>query len=73
MEEHPEMSLAIITPVKQGRLGKCDISNHNKRTIYNVHCFLKYISEQHEHFSNINVHKTKDITVKVCGVHRSTV
>jgi hypothetical protein len=54
MEDQPEMSLAVTTPT--GRLGKFAIRSQNKSTISNVYKFLKYISEQPEHFSNINVH-----------------
>jgi hypothetical protein len=73
MEDQPEGSSAVTTPVKLGRLGKSDIRIQNKRTIYNVYKFFEDISEQPEHFSNINVHKTQEITVKPCGVHCSTV
>jgi hypothetical protein len=74
MEDQPDRSSSVTTPVKLGRLGKSDIRSQNKRTIYNVYKFFKDISEQPEHFSNnINVHKTQYITAKACGVHRSTV
>jgi hypothetical protein len=73
MEDHPDRSSAVTMPVKLGRLGKSDNRSQNKRTIYNVDKFFKDISEQPEHFSNINVHKTQEITVKTCGVHHSTV
>jgi hypothetical protein len=73
MEDQPDRSSAVTTPVKLGRLGKSDIRSQNKRTIYNVYKFFKDISEEPEHFSNINVHKTQEITAKACGVHRSTV
>jgi hypothetical protein len=56
MEDQPEMSLAVTTPVKLGRLEKSAIKSQNKRTIYNVCRFFKDTSEQHDHFSNINVH-----------------
>jgi hypothetical protein len=72
MEDQPDRSSAVTMPVKLGRLGKFDIRSQNKRTIYNVDKFFKEISEQPEHFSNINVHKTQEITVKACGVHHST-
>jgi hypothetical protein len=73
MEDQPDRSSAVTTTVRLGRLGKSDIRSQNKRTIYNVYKFFKDISEQPEHFGNINVHKTQEITVKACGVHRSTV
>jgi hypothetical protein len=38
-----------------------------------VYKLFKDISEQPEHFSNTNVHKTQEITAKACGVHRNTV
>jgi hypothetical protein len=56
MEDQPEMSSAVTTPVKLDRLRKSAIRSHNKRTIYNVYTFFKDISEQPEHFSNVNVH-----------------
>jgi hypothetical protein len=56
MEDQPETSSAVITPVKLERLRKSEIRSQNKRNIYNVYKFSKDISEQHEHFSNINVH-----------------
>jgi hypothetical protein len=73
MEDQPDKSSAVTAPVKVGRLGKSDIRSQNKRAIYNVYKFFKDISEQPEHFSNINFHKTQEITAKACGVHRSTV
>jgi hypothetical protein len=73
MEDQPDRSSAVTTPVKLGRLEKSDIRSQNKRTIYNVYKFSKDISEQPEHLSNINVHKTQEITAIVCGVHRRTV
>jgi hypothetical protein len=73
MEDQPDRSSAVKTPVKLGRLGKSDIRSQNKRTIYNVYKFFKGISEQPEQFGNINIHKTQEITVKACGVHHSTV
>jgi transposase len=72
MEDQPDRSSAVTTPVKVGRLGISDIRSQNKRTVYNVYKFFKDISEQPEHFSNINVHKTQEIAAKTCGVHRST-
>jgi hypothetical protein len=68
MEGQPDRSAAVTTPVRLGRLGNSDIRSQNKRTIYNVYKFFKDISEQPEHFSNINVHKTQEITVKACGI-----
>jgi hypothetical protein len=56
MEDQPEMSLAVTTPVNLDRLGKSAIRSQNKRTIYYVYKFFKDISEQSEHFSDINVH-----------------
>jgi hypothetical protein len=56
MEDQPEMSSAVIRPVKLGRLGKFAIRSQNKRIIYNVYKLFKDISEQPEHFSNIKVH-----------------
>jgi hypothetical protein len=73
MEDQPDRSSAVTTPVKLGGLGKSAFRSQNKRTIYNVYKFFKDIFEQPEHFSNINVHKTQEITVKACGVHHSTV
>jgi hypothetical protein len=73
MEDQPDRSSAVTTPVKLGRLGKSDIRSQNKRTIYNAYKFFKAICEQPEHFSNINVHKTQEITAKAYGVHHSTV
>jgi hypothetical protein len=55
-EDQPEKSSAVTTPVKLDRLRKSAVRSQNKRTIYNVCKFFKYISEQPEHFSNINVH-----------------
>jgi hypothetical protein len=43
MEDQPEGSSAVTTPVKLGRLGKSDIRSQNKRSIYKV---FKAISEQ---------------------------
>jgi hypothetical protein len=48
MEDQPDRSSAVTTPVKLGRLGKSDIRSQNKRTIYNVYKFFKNISEQPE-------------------------
>jgi hypothetical protein len=59
--------------MKLGRFGKSDITSQNKRTIYNVYKFFRVFSEQPEHFSNINIHRTQEITVKACEVHCSTV
>jgi ribosomal protein L34 len=73
MEDQPDRSSAVTMPVKVDRLRKSDIRSQNKRTIYNVYKFFKDISEQPEPFSNINVHKTQEITARACGVHRSTV
>jgi hypothetical protein len=73
MEDQPEMSSAVTTLVKLGRLGKSDIIRQNKRTICHVHKFFKDIFEQPEHFSNINVHETQEITAKACNVHHSMV
>jgi hypothetical protein len=73
MEDQADRSSAVTTPVKLDRSRKSDIRSQNKRTIYNVYKFFKDISEQPEHFSNINVHKTEEITMKACGVHCSTV
>jgi hypothetical protein len=73
MEDQPDKSSTVTTPVKVGRLGISDIRSQNKRTIYNVYEFFKDSSEEPEHFSNINFHKTQEITAKACGVHRSTV
>jgi hypothetical protein len=73
MGDQAEMSSAITTPVKLGRLGNSDFRHQNKKTIYNVCKFFKDISQQPEYFSNINVHKTQKITGKVCDVHHSTV
>jgi hypothetical protein len=73
MEDQLDRSSAVTMPVKVGRLGKSDIRSQNKRTIYNVYKFFKDISEEPEHFSNINFHKTQEITAKACGVHCSTV
>jgi hypothetical protein len=52
----PETSSAVTTPVKLDRLRKPAIRSQHKRTIYNVYKFFKDISEQPEHFSNMNVH-----------------
>jgi hypothetical protein len=49
------MSSAVTTPVKLERLGISAFRSEN-RIIYNVSKFFKDISEQTEHFSNINVH-----------------
>jgi hypothetical protein len=73
MEDQSDRSSAVTMPIKLGRLGKSDIRSQNKRTIYNVCKFFKDIFEQPEHFSNTNVHKSQEITVKACGVHSSTV
>jgi hypothetical protein len=73
MEDQPETPSTVTAPDNWVRLRKCDIRSQNKRTIYNVYSFLKHISEQPEHFSDISVHKVQDLTVKVCGVHRSSV
>jgi len=41
MEDQPETTFALTTPVKWGRLGKSDIRNQNKRTIYNVYNYFQ--------------------------------
>jgi hypothetical protein len=73
LEDQPDRSSAVTTPVELGRLGKFDIRSQNKRAIYNVYKFFKDICEQPEFFSNINIHETQEITARACGVHRSTV
>jgi hypothetical protein len=67
MKDQPDKSSAVTTPVKVGRLGKSDIRNLNKRTIYNVYEFFKDIYEEPEHSSNINFQKTQEITAKACS------
>jgi hypothetical protein len=64
VEDQPETSSALITPVKLDTLGKSDIRSQNKRIIYNAYNFFKDISVQPEHVSNINLHKTQDTTAK---------
>jgi hypothetical protein len=49
MEDQPETSSAVTTPVKLDKLRKSAIRSQNKRTIYNVCKFLKDISEQLGH------------------------
>jgi hypothetical protein len=56
MEQQLETSLPVTTPVKLDRLRKSAVRSQNKRTIYNVYNFFKDISEQPEHFSDVNVH-----------------
>jgi hypothetical protein len=58
MEDQFETSSSVrpTTLARLGRLGKCDIRSQNERTIYTVYKFLKDISDQPKHFSNVNVH-----------------
>jgi hypothetical protein len=52
MEDQPEMSSAVTTPVKVGILRKSAVRVQNKMTIYKVHGFFKHICKQPECFCN---------------------
>jgi hypothetical protein len=56
MENQPQTSSVVRTPVKLVRLRKSAIRSKNKRTIYNMYNVFKDISGKPEHFSNINIH-----------------
>jgi hypothetical protein len=56
MENQLEMSSAVTTPWKLGRLEKSAIKVRIRRPLTMCTGFSMCFSEQHEQFSNINVH-----------------
>lgn len=56
MGDQPKTLSAVETPGKMKRLRNSVIRSRNYRTVYVARKFLKGISEQTAHFSNMNAH-----------------